>query len=96
MKSAILEPYKIKNPKETFGLERTNLSLKNKNPKRIKTKGKKKAKFPKYSFANIVLFWNNTVFTNQDIEIKLVTKCRNKFIELEEEYYVSDIHKINN
>jgi hypothetical protein len=40
--------------------------------------------------------FNNTIFTNQDIQIKLITKCRNKFIELEEEYYVSDIHKINN
>ena len=40
--------------------------------------------------------FNNTIFTNQDIEIKLVTKCRNKFIELEEEYYVSDIHTASN
>lgn len=37
--------------------------------------------------------FNNTIFTNQDLQVKLITKCRNKFIDLEEEYYVSDVHK---
>ncbi len=46
--SVLLIAKTIKNPIETFGRDRVNLVLKNKNPKRIKTKPKKKEKDPKY------------------------------------------------
>jgi hypothetical protein len=36
--------------------------------------------------------FNNNIFTNQDLEVKIITKCKNKFLDLEEEYYKSDIH----
>jgi hypothetical protein len=39
--------------------------------------------------------FTDTIFTNQDLEVKLLTKCKNKFFELEEEYYTSDVHKNN-
>lgn len=38
--------------------------------------------------------FNNTIFTNQDLCVKLIPKGEfKKTIELQEEYYVSDVHK---
>jgi phosphoribulokinase len=48
---------------------------------------------PKYVF-------NESIFTNQDLAVYLITKkldiTDNNFIEMSEEYYVSDIHRNKN
>jgi hypothetical protein len=43
--------------------------------------------------SNFKEIFNTTIFTNQDLEVKLITKCKNQFIDLEEEYYRSDVHQ---
>jgi len=43
-----MDKKKSRNPKETLSPDKKNFNLKNKNPKNIRTKGKKKATPPKY------------------------------------------------
>jgi len=57
---------KIKKPMGILGREKNNFNLRKRNPKRIKTKGKRKAKNPNFSLSKLLIMTKESPFFEKE------------------------------
>jgi len=73
-----MDKKKSKYPKETLSPERNILSFKNRNPKKIKIKGKRNETPPKYLFKNSFIRMKEEPFLEKDRRKRIPTIMKPK------------------
>jgi len=68
---------KSKYPKETLSPDKNNLNFKNKNPKNIKTKGKRIAMLPKYCFKSSLMKIKDVLFLVKKDRRRIIPRTMN-------------------